>query len=100
MFGLGETRRIVVLPATTLSPRELTMSFNVSVNDRLWLGVMQLITEAEADAKEAAEKSVANHGICASCVGGGEFLGRLRERMLIERENAIKMPPMEAKPHG
>ena len=73
-----------------LSPAELRAAFNVPDSNRLWIGTLQLIEDVRLEAQEAAQKSVANHGICASCVGGDEFLTRLRDRLMLEREAAIK----------
>ena len=83
---------VVIDKQPRLNERELRFAFNVASDNRLWRAVLQVIEDIQGEAKEAAEKSVANHGICASCVGGGEFLTRLRDRMILEREHAIRQP--------
>lgn len=83
---------VIGLPGIKLSPAELRASFNVPDTNRLWMAVLQVIDDIEGEALDAAQKSVASHGICASCVGGTEFLTRLRDRMILEREAAIKQP--------
>lgn len=82
--------KVEILEAAALSPSELRAAFGVPDSNRLWVAVLQMIREVQGEAKDAAEKSVANHGICASCVGGGEFLTRLRDRLILEREAAIR----------
>lgn len=94
LFG---PRRVVVETPAQLSPPELQAAFNVASDNRLWRAVLQTIDDIEREALDAAQKSVANHGICASCVGGTEFLERLRDRMILEREAAIKQPVPGAK---
>lgn len=88
---------VVVETPAKLSQPELQAAFNVADTNRLWMGVLQVIDDIEREALDAAQKSVANHGICASCVGGTEFLERLRDRMILEREAAIKQPAPGAK---
>jgi len=91
MFNFGSPR-VVVEQAGRLNDLELHAAFNVASDNRLWRAVLQVIDDITAEAKDGAEKSVASHGICASCVGGGEFLTRLRDRMILEREAAIRQP--------
>jgi len=85
-------KRVVIEQLGRLSEAEIRGAFNVASTNLMWRAVMQLIDDVGQEAKDGAEKSVANHGICASCVGGGEFLTRLKERMILEREAAIKQP--------
>jgi hypothetical protein len=82
--------KAVIVEWQPLDKRELRAAFSVPADNKLWRAMLQLIREVQEEAKDGAEKSVANHGICASCVGGGEFLTRLRDRMILEREAAIK----------
>jgi hypothetical protein len=84
--------RVVIEQPGRLNDLELHAAFNVASDNKLWRAVLQVIDDVAAEAKDGAEKSVASHGICASCVGGGEFLTRLKDRMILEREAAIKQP--------
>lgn len=93
----GRSKSVVWERPAQLSAAELRASFNVADTNRLWMGVLQVIDDIEREALDGAQKSVANHGICASCVGGTEFLERLRDRMILEREAAIKQPVPTAK---
>jgi len=92
MWKRNTTTRVVIERLGRLNERELRAAFNVPSTNTLWRAVLQVIDDIQAEAKDGAEKTVANHGICASCVGGGEFLTRLKERMILEREAAIKQP--------
>lgn len=85
-------RRIVVEAPARLSEPELRAAFNVSSDNRLWRAVLQCLADVQDEAKTAAETTVASPGLSASCVGGGEFLTRLRDRMILEREKAIRQP--------
>lgn len=87
---LWKRQKVVVTEPAALDKHELRAALNVANDNKLWRAVMQLIREVQEEAKIGAEKSVASHGICASCVGGGEFLTRLKDRMMLEREAAIK----------
>jgi hypothetical protein len=87
--------KVITVERLPLAPTELRAAFNVATDNKLWRAMLQLIREVQEETKDGAEKSVANHGICASCVGGGEFLTRLRDRMILEREAAIKGEPIK-----
>jgi hypothetical protein len=87
---LQPAKRVVVEAGQRLNEREFRAAFNVPDTNRLWVATLQMIEEVRREAQDGAQKSVANHGICASCVGGDEFLTRLRDRMILEREQALK----------
>lgn len=74
----------------------MLLAFNVAADNRLWLAVQQLLDDLIREANESAQKSVANHGICASCTGGAEFLSRLRDYMLENRAAANTMSAEQA----
>lgn len=74
----------------------MLLAFNVASDNRLWLATQQLIDDLIREANESAQKSVASHGICASCTGGAEFLGRLRDYMLENRATANTMSAEQA----
>lgn len=60
-------------------------------DDPTWRAVRQVIVEEMREAQMAAEATVANHGLCASEVGGVQHLRRLRERLEALRVEGRKL---------
>lgn len=76
-----------------LAPEEMARVLGSVPDDALLLrAVLQVIGEEMATAQEAAEATVADHGICASEVGGVQHLRRLRERLLELQKAGRQMP--------
>ena len=81
-------KRIIVVAQERLQPEDLVHAFAVPDDNLLWRGLLQIIEEAIQEANDAAQKTVANHGICVSFCGGAEHLARLRDQMFALREQA------------
>lgn len=74
--------KFIILDKPDLTEDELAGAFAVAHTDVRHRALMQIISELERDANNAAQVSVANHGISASCNGGAEHLSRLRDRII------------------
>lgn len=81
--------RYVVLQRPELSEAELAGALAMPEDDRRLMALLQIIRELEDEANEAAQKSVASHGISASCSGGAEYMNRIRQRILGLREEGF-----------
>lgn len=79
-------RLIVSHKSEKLTDKQLASALLVPDDNGVWRAVMQILDEEGESARSAAQQSVKDHGICASYVGGGEALDRVRARMLDLRE--------------
>lgn len=75
-------QRSVILTQPLLTEDELAGAFAVAESTTWFRAFLQVASEMEREASGAAQAAVANHGISASCNGGAEFIGRLRDRIL------------------
>jgi hypothetical protein len=81
--------RFILLDSPKLSEAELAGAFAMPVTDKRLLAILQVIGELEEQANWGAQKSVASHGMSASCNGGAEHMGMLRDRILGLREKGF-----------
>lgn len=77
------TPRVIVLDQAPLSEAELAGAFAVALSDLKMRALLQVIGDIEREAANGAQKTVANHGICASQNGAAEAMGLLRDRILM-----------------
>lgn len=69
-------------PKTYAKVNEFERNKQIQNADPLLIGALfQLMDELEKEANSGAAASVANHGICASSVGGAEHIRLLKERI-------------------
>jgi hypothetical protein len=81
--------RLIIKSTIDLKEEELSNQIR-SLTPMQYAALQQIIFELEREANEAASKSVANHGISASCAGGAEHMRMLLERLAVFREKSPK----------
>lgn len=84
--------KFILLDEPKLSEQELAGAFAMLVTDKKLRAILQVIGEIEQEANAGAQKSVASPGISASCNGGAEHMGMLRDRILGLREKGFGKP--------
>jgi hypothetical protein len=89
-------KRIIFVSQPPLTDEQLERAFVVEDDLPLFRAMLQLIETNALEATEAAEQSVANPYISASCNGGAEHLKRLRDRMFDLRERGIEQHKKES----
>jgi hypothetical protein len=72
-----------------MSEAELAGALAMSEDDRKLTALLQIIGELETEAVDAAQTSVGNHGMCAGYITATEYMDRLRQRILVLREQGF-----------
>lgn len=76
----------VVVSSIPMDDNELAGAFALHPADKRFQAWMQVLDEVESEAVKAAQATVANPALSASCNGGAEHIAILRNRILALRE--------------
>lgn len=75
-------RRIIFVSGPPMPLAELQGAFAVDEDDRQFRAALQVIETLEREAIQAAQAAIASHGMCAGFLGGAEWLGLARTKIV------------------